>query len=81
MFAYIDAIVVDTPIVDANYRRLISATQDIEERLRRADIFRVYLDRHWRSLDQSTDDLPFNWDEHSGRLRADVERVRGKTRP
>jgi hypothetical protein len=75
MFAYVDAVVVDTPILDSNYRRLITNARDIDERLRRADIFRAYLDRQWRLLDDLIDDLPFNWSEHSDRLRAEVERI------
>lgn len=76
MFVYIDAVVVDTPIVDTNYRKLINSVHDISERLRRADLFRVYLDRQWRTLSNEVDDLPFNWDEHSQRLRNDVDYVR-----
>jgi hypothetical protein len=79
MFAYVDAVVVDTPIVDPNYRKLITAVQDVTERLRRADLFRVYLDRQWRTLSNAVEDLPFNWEEHSMRLRNDVETVRRKT--
>lgn len=78
MFAYVDAVVVDTPIVDQNYRKLVTAVQDMTERLRRADIFRVYLDNQWRTLSSAADSLPFNWDEHSRRLRADIETVRRK---
>ncbi|MFC7276642.1 hypothetical protein ACFQS1_21850 [Paractinoplanes rhizophilus] len=78
MFAYVDAVVVDTPIVDPNYRKLITAVHDVSERLRRADLFRVYLDRQWRVLSTATEDLPFKWDEHSRRLRNDIDTVRRK---
>lgn len=81
MFAYIDAAVVDTPIVDDSYRRLIRPTHDIDERLRRAELFRVYLDGQWRGLGPDAADLPFNWEDHSNRLRTEVERVTQKTRP
>lgn len=78
MFAYVDAVVVDTPIVDPNYRRLISAVQDISERLRRAEVFRLYLDRQWRLLKSEPEDLPFDWDEHSRRLSREVDYVNRK---
>jgi predicted type IV restriction endonuclease len=81
MFAYVDAVVVDTPIVDANYRKLITTVRDVTERLRRTDLFRVYLDRQWRTLSGAVDNLPFNWEEHSRRLRGDIETVRRKNQP
>jgi len=81
MFAYIDAVVIDTPIVDLNYRRLIAIANNITERLDRADVFRVYLDKQWRDLSSGLENLPFNWDEHSQRLRQDIEYVRRKNLP
>lgn len=81
MFAYVDAVVVDTSIVDPNYRKLVAAVQDVTGRLRRADVFRVYLDRQWRAFNHEAHSLPFNWDEHSRRLREDVESVRRKNEP
>jgi hypothetical protein len=75
MFAYVDAVVVDTPIVDANYRQRVTVTQNIDERLRRAEVFRVYLDRQWRPLGAALEDPPFNWVEYSKRLQDDVERA------
>jgi hypothetical protein len=65
MFAYADAVVVDTPIVDESYRRLITNVFSLDERLRRAEVFRVYLD----------------WEEHSRRLHQDVNFVTRKGRP
>jgi hypothetical protein len=80
MFAYADAVVVDTPIVDDNYRRLINNAFTLDDRLRRVEIFRVYLDRHWRNLRAAAPDLIFNWEEHSDRLRQDVAYVTQKGR-
>jgi GTPase SAR1 family protein len=81
MFAYVDAVVDDTPIVDANYRRLISIARDLSERLRRVEVFRVYLDKQWRNMGDSIEGLPFNWEEHSNRLRQEVDYVTRKSRP
>jgi len=78
MFAYADAVVVDTPIVDDNYRRLITNVFTLDERLRRAEFFRVYLDRHWRNLRAAAPDLAFNWEGHSDRLQKDVANVTSK---
>lgn len=81
MFAYADAVVVDTPIVDESYRRLIENAYSLEERLRRVELFRVYLDRHWRNLRSAVPDLSFNWESHSDRLRQDVAYVTRKGSP
>jgi hypothetical protein len=81
MFAYADAVVVDTPIVDDTYRQRIGNAFTMEERLRRAEVFRVYLDRHWRNLRSAVPDLSFNWEEHSDRLRQDVAYVTRKAGP
>jgi hypothetical protein len=78
MFAYSDAVVVDTPIVDDSYRHLITNAATIDERLRRVEFFRVYLDRHWRNLRNAAPNLAFNWEEHSDRLRKDVAFVTQK---
>lgn len=81
MFAYADAVVVDTPIVDEAYRKLIGNAYSLEERLRRVEVFRVYLDRHWRNLRSAVPDLSFNWESHSDRLRQDVAYVTRKGSP
>ena len=81
MFAYADAVVADTPIIDDSYRRLITHAYSLDERLRRAEVFRVYLDRHWRNLHAASPDLSFNWEEHSDRLRNDVQYVTRRNRP
>lgn len=81
VFAYVDAVVTDTPILDDNYRRMIGNPSDITSRLRRVELFRVYLDRQWRALADGVEGLAFNWEDHSQDLRKDVERVTKKTMP
>ena len=75
MFTYLDAMVVDTPILDENYRRLITNVHSISERLRRAEVFRVYLDKQWSSLEDALESPPFNWREHSERVRNEVQSI------
>jgi GTPase SAR1 family protein len=75
MFTYLDAVVVDTPILDENYRRLITDVHSISERLRRAEVFRVYLDKQWNVLGQAFERHPFNWHEHSERVRTEVDNI------
>jgi hypothetical protein len=44
-FAYVDAILVDTPIIGERYRSLITDVHTLSERVARAEYFRIYLDR------------------------------------
>lgn len=75
-FAYVDAIVVDTPVLDGVVRKRIHNTEMIEDRLRRATIFRNYLDDQWEKLNRQF--LGFNWTEVSHDLGRDIERIREK---
>lgn len=73
-FAYVDAIVVDTPIFDRATRDSIGAVDTITERLERAEVFRQYLTRQWSSLDDR--DTVFRWGRVSAALHADVLTIR-----
>ena len=75
-FTYVDAMLVDTPIVDDEIRRSISASpdSDIEVRLVRVDLFRQYLNKQWETL--ADYGLTFNWKEHSESLENSVLRIR-----
>ena|SRR5688572_11969464 len=57
MFAYLDAIIVDTPIVDPNLRVQIDDIATTEERFGRALVFLAYLETQWSKLDQSAAEL------------------------
>lgn len=58
-FLYLDAVAVDTPIVDGAYRDRIGMARTIEERLQRVEILREYLDEMWKPLESLA--LPFDW--------------------
>jgi hypothetical protein len=75
MFTYLDAVVVDTPILDDSYRRRISDAQGLSDRLRRAEIFRVYLDGKWSAVESALETPPFNWRECSARVRQDIYNI------
>jgi len=66
-FTYLDAVVVDTPILDKVSRELIAEAHTLENRLERCMIFCSYLDKSWASLPFA--DLPFDWPEVSGRVK------------
>lgn len=57
-FAYIDAVVVDTPVLDATARGLIRDVRDIGDRADRADAFVEYLTKCWPFGDEV---VPFSW--------------------
>ncbi|WP_133116384.1 hypothetical protein [Amycolatopsis antarctica] len=74
-FAYIDGMIVDTPIVDPAVRRDVGDVQSINDRLDRADIFRRYLDSQWKFDEAAT---TFSWPDVSAKLARDMERTSTK---
>ncbi|GGK13071.1 hypothetical protein GCM10011583_51290 [Streptomyces camponoticapitis] len=71
-FSYVDAMIVDTPIVNPSVRRGIGDVHSIKERLQRAKAFRAYLDSQWTPLETATGELPFRWNEVSAILSAEI---------
>jgi hypothetical protein len=71
-FVYLDAVVVDTPIVDADADREIAHSREVEDRLARATRFLTYLDRQWESF---ATQAPLDWSDISGQLHADIDRA------
>lgn len=72
-FVYLDAVVVDTPIVDESVASIIADKEDIEMRLDRVKIFTDYLGRSWESF--RGDGHAFDWDEVRQQLDRDYERI------
>jgi hypothetical protein len=77
MFAYVDAVVVDTPIMDDTVRGMIGDAVTLRERVNRARNFRVYLDSCWAGW--GTEGTGFDWSGYSMRLNADIEHVASYT--
>ena len=75
-FTYVDAMVVDTPIVDEGFRDRILDAITIADRLARADLFCGYLDAQWHSL--SDQELPFSWPSVRWSLSKNIEYITGK---
>lgn len=70
LFSYIDAVLVDTPILDPRARSIIREARDIEGRLKMAEMFRQYLDNQWAGLrDAGTE---FSWEEVSGAIKDEI---------
>ena len=73
-FIYVDAMVVDTPIVDRSVQERISDESGIVERLERADEFRRYLDSQWAKIESAAE--VFNWLRLSSQLEAEIFSVK-----
>jgi hypothetical protein len=73
MFAYVDAMIVDTPIVDSSARRGIGDAITLRDRLDRSESFRAYLDEQWLPLQDKP--FAFDWRLTSDALQRDLQRV------
>lgn len=74
-FAYLDAVVVDIPIMDASYRARIEVEHSIQDRLRRAGDLLDYLDGQWGLVGSGG---YFDWSETAAKARRDLVLVRGR---
>lgn len=79
LFSYLDAVLVDTPIMDAAYRGLIKDVRYISERLPRAEYFRIYLDKQWAKLD--TGQSSWDWPRVSSKLSSEIRDIGRKVDP
>jgi hypothetical protein len=66
-FVYLDAVVVDTPILDKELGSLVKDAHTLHERLERAMVFCSYLDRCWGAIEAQS--LPFEWPERSAEAK------------
>ena len=73
MFAYVDAMIVDTPIVDSAARRRISDAITLRGRLERSESFKKHLDDQWVPLQDKP--IAFDWRLASAALERDLQRV------
>ena len=73
-FSYVDAVVVDTPILDDTYTKDIKDVHAILERLERAKVFRSYLDSCWHECREMTE--YFDWSAASKQLGDQIVAIR-----
>jgi hypothetical protein len=73
-FTYVDAVVIDTPVVAREWRDKISDVANIKGRLARAETFREYLDSQWVDLENASD--VFNWRPMSPMLFYQIENIK-----
>lgn len=72
-FTYLDAVVVDTPILDRQLEQYIRDVHSLGERVERAFVFRQYLDNGWATIGQ--EELPLDWPEKSDAVAALLTRL------
>lgn len=77
LFAYIDAVVIDTPIIDQDVRQLIMDERTIEGRLTRAEIFLKYLDDSWSALGADAMNT-LDWPILSAAAKANIFEIKRK---
>jgi hypothetical protein len=73
-FVYLDAVVVDTPVVDDEIADRLDDVTEIEARVERARSFVSYLDGAWASHFADLDSA-FSWEEARRPLATDYERI------
>ena len=72
-FPYIDAVVVDTPVIDLQARASIRDVHDVNDRVLRAEAFVAYLDSCWPFGEEP---VPFEW----AAIREASERALGEVK-
>ncbi|MDR1389782.1 MAG: hypothetical protein LBJ31_07370 [Treponema sp.] len=72
MFTYIDSIIVDTPIINSEFRGNIHNALTIDDRLIRAEIFLNYLKQSWNGL--CNDYL--DWEDYSQESFRQIEDIK-----
>ena len=76
LFEYIDAIILDTPILKSDIRELIHNVFDIDSRLERAEHFRGYLDTQWSAM--RLQGQGFDWKNSSVSLKQQIELIHNR---
>lgn len=76
LFSYLDAVVVDTPIIDVNVRGVINDARSIDDRLNRAEEFISYLDASWNQAPELHDKL--DWPLLSGSAKRQISEIRSR---
>ena len=77
-FSYLDAMTVDTPIVDRDIRPEIRDCDTVDKRLERGDWFRKYLDKEHQALNGKT--FAFDWPAADRYLQEEIAAIRLRRR-
>jgi hypothetical protein len=74
IFSYVDAVIIDTPVLDQGVREKISNVFGLSDRVHRVEIFLSYLDEAWQGL--SGCDLIFPWKDQLSALESEISRIK-----
>lgn len=77
-FPYLDAVVVDTPILDRETREGIGDAKSLGDRLNRVEILAQYLRKQWSAVAPVA--IGFNWINEMRQLANQINRIRGPYR-
>jgi hypothetical protein len=73
-FSYLDAMTVDTPIVDREFRAEIRDCDKVDQRLQRGEWFRKYLDKEHQAFNGKA--FAFDWPAADKYLQEDISAIR-----
>lgn len=73
-FSYVDAVIVDTPVLEAAVRGRLGDAKSLEQRLARAEAFAEYLDRQWLKVESEA--VGFTWTTASQTLAWQISLIR-----
>ena len=76
IFTYVDAMIIDTPIVERPVREKVVDEFNIWGRLRRAEEFRLYLNRQWAKIETAVE--VFDWPHLSSQLEEEILAVKNR---
>lgn len=76
LFTYIDAIIVDTPMLDKDYREKMPEADTIAARLERSKIFCAYLDSQWEYFNKNS--ASYDWPTISTSIKDNINRIEKK---
>ena len=76
MFQYLDATIIDTPIIDDNVRDMIGDVTEINERLDRTNYFLKYLDNCVKHVQDQ--ELRSAWAYVSGKAKRNIREIRSR---
>jgi len=75
-FEYIDAMIVDTPILFTAFRKHIHDVRDIRHRVERGKVFLEYLDDQWTKVGGSI--ASWDWPTMSTAVKAQIAEIEGR---
>jgi hypothetical protein len=72
-FQYVDAMIVDTPIVDEAVRLQFGHADSIDQRLERAEVFVDYLDSQWKTIADKS--VAWDWTGVSTSVHEEIAKI------